>query len=340
MAISVSYNLATGGAIAIPLDKIVKMRVIRKYYDPIRLFYVECILDTPPASEPVIVLFTVNGVTEVFVVKDYSFENNVMTILGQSLAYKILDAGVLPGEKYAFSSANLTSEYIIPYYSKGTEFPAAPSWPMFFWHGNISAWDVVEAYCRQRFERIPRINEKEQISVYTLNSKAHISLGNLTSGTKAITEKEQIFSVADGTKGVIRKIYVNQNMEGEAPDFSHVENNPYNITNNIQKIMYWTPKDAYTLLGNSAARTMIYQSMMAKTKVKLKYPMFYHAHTGDVVKFKDSRYAGGALKYMYIGAYEASFEGGMWSTSIQLWDTKYLFPWASAELNNKGIPAS
>ena len=340
MAISISYSPAAGGSVSIPLGKILNIRIVRKYHDPLSELYVKCILDTPPTSVPVAMTLTIDSASESFPVKSYIYENRVMTLAGQGLAHRIVDAGVLPDEKYAFTGANLTSQYISPYYPYGSEFPSAPALSIFGWYGNISAWNVIDAYCRQRFERVPRINAQNQVSVYTLNNTAHIALGNQTIGTKAISVKEQTFSVADDSKGVIRKIYVDQSDDPAGPDFSYSETNPYNIGNNVQKVLYWTPPDAYVLIRNAAARTMIYQSTLAKTQVKLKYPVFYGARTGDVVKFSDSRYESGSLKYMYIGEYEAEFENGQWSTSFQLWDTKYLLPWASAELSGKGIPTS
>jgi|GEM_PF-6111677 hypothetical protein len=340
MAINISYTCATGSSVSVPIDKVIKMRVTRKYYDPARVFTFSCVVDTPPTSPPIIITINIDGKAESFSVAQYTYENKILTVSGRGLVHRLMDAGVLPAEKFSFSSAALTSEYITPYYSGGTEFPGATPLSIFWWRGNISAWDVVDAYSRQRFERIPRINALNKISVYTLNSTAHISLGEQTAGAKAIAVSDQDFSVVDNSSGIIRKIYVNQSDIPEVPDFSYVETNPYSVGNNVQKVMYWTPPDAYIVIRNATARTMIYQSTMTKTKINLKYPVFYNAHTGDVVKFKDDRYEGGSLRYMYIGEYDAKFDGGQWTTSFQLWDTRYLLPWAASELSGKGIPIS
>lgn len=208
----------------------------------------------------------------------FSREGNWLQLECTSIHARLKQNQVQPTELNNFNTAFIIQNYIQPYGITSVEMPDASCSYMSITLG-MTAWDVVDLYCRMIFDHIPHFNRDGALSSNPISGYT-VYLGGVSGATPYLSLR-----YCDNTKSVLSSVHAKAS--DDKYDYSYVVTNPLAATYQIQRERYYKPLECWDYIPGMGVEEVIRNSN-AKSKVfDVEVPKILDVYPSDKIVFLD-----------------------------------------------------
>lgn len=228
-------------------------------------------------------------------------------------AGRMLQNQVQPRLLTNYSSDQLYADYAAPYGMAGNDLPYAARVSSLEVSPGMTAWNVIDVFCRQVYEYVPKLTRDGRLTTTLLFNESHAISNDPAKQAHRYTRIE----VRDKRDGLVSKVHIKADNDDEY-DYSGTVTSSFTGRYGVQRERFYRPPKAWKQMPDTAAYEIIRNSALESLEVWLVIPEFVWMHPGDYIEFSDSFFS---KRDYYVGEAAMSADARGYRTEVKLWDS-------------------